>query len=138
MRDKMEYLSAGGWKMKDALIWTDRNISQEKRTSTREPDTIENFHRVPISDNHMGHKIATDTISMNHGVKAIVCVDCKMIVSFLFIIKNVYSFDYLKDMLKFKQKKLKNPPSSKVAGNYKHTIACLKREMKKRTGKVNG
>jgi len=50
------------------------------------PETTENYHRIPVDDpdKHKGHKIRTITISAKKGIKALYCVDCKKIITYLF------------------------------------------------------
>ncbi len=131
MRDNLEYLSAGGWEMKDALEWVERH-GRVTITSKKPPESDPEFHKVFISDDHKGHKIGTLDIPNHLSVKATLCKGCKAICVYLFMRKKVYSLDYLKGMVAFKEAKLKNPPSKVVADNYRHTIACLKREIKAR------
>jgi len=50
------------------------------------PETTENYHRIPVDDpdKHKGHKIRTITVSAKKGIKALYCVDCKKIITYLF------------------------------------------------------
>lgn len=61
----------------------DFEIVEEKEIITK-PETTENYHRIPVSDGHDDHKIRTITISSDKGIKALYCVDCKKIKTFLF------------------------------------------------------
>ena len=131
MRDNMEYLSASGWEMKDALDWVERH-GQVEITSQKPPESDPEFHRVYVSDLHKGHNIGTADLPKQIGVKAVICKKCKTVCVYLLQRDKAYSLDYLKSMLKFKEDKLKSPPSPEIAENYKHTIKCLKREIKNR------
>lgn len=48
------------------------------------PETTENYHRIPVSDGHDSHDIKTITISNEQGIKALYCVDCKEVITYLF------------------------------------------------------
>jgi len=48
------------------------------------PETTENYHRIPVSMGHEGHRIRTITISADQGIKALYCGECKEIVTYLF------------------------------------------------------
>lgn len=51
------------------------------------PETTQNYHRIPVrgeEGKHEGHKIRTITISRDQGIKALYCVDCKKIITYLF------------------------------------------------------
>jgi len=51
------------------------------------PETTQNYHRVPVSKEsgkHSGHKIRTITISAEKGIKGLYCVNCKVVVTYLF------------------------------------------------------
>jgi len=48
------------------------------------PETTENYHRIPVSTGHEGHRIRTITISADQGIKALYCGECKEIVTYLF------------------------------------------------------
>ena len=48
------------------------------------PETTENYHRIPISTGHEGHRIRTITISAEKGIKALYCGECKKVVTYLF------------------------------------------------------
>lgn len=134
MRDNMEYLSAGGWEMEDTQDWIERH-GRVVITSTKPPESDLQFHKIYISDAHKGHKIGTMDVPKHLGVQAVICKDCKAVCVYLFMGDKVYSLDYLKRMLAFKESKLQNPGSQVVVDNYKHTIACLKREIKNRKEK---
>jgi len=48
------------------------------------PETTENYHRIPVSEGHSGHTIRTVTIFASRGIKALYCVDCKIVITYLF------------------------------------------------------
>jgi len=48
------------------------------------PETTDNYHRIPVSDGHGDHEIRTITVSADEGIKALYCVTCKEIVTYLF------------------------------------------------------
>lgn len=51
------------------------------------PEETENYIRVPVpgeEGKHEGHKIRTITVSEKQGIKALYCVDCKKIITYLF------------------------------------------------------
>ena len=51
------------------------------------PETTENYHRIPVSDEvrkHKGHKLKTITVSKNEGITALYCVTCKKIITYIF------------------------------------------------------
>lgn len=48
------------------------------------PETTENYHRIPVSSGHGDHNIKTITISSDEGIKALYCVECKEVVTYLF------------------------------------------------------
>lgn len=48
------------------------------------PETTENYHRIPVSSGHSDHDIKTITVSSERGIKALYCVDCKKIITYLF------------------------------------------------------
>lgn len=131
MRDKMEYLGAGGWKLKDAMLWVEKNV-QPKITSKKSPETNPRYHKIYVSDDHVGHRIVTTEIPEIIGINAVFCKDCNVVCAYLFMKDKVYSLDYLNNLLKFKQRNLKTTNSPIIAENYKHTIKCLEREIKKR------
>lgn len=137
MRDNMDYLSAGGWKMKDAMEWVERH-GRVVITSKRPPESDPQFHKVYISDAHKGHKVGTLDVPKHLSVQAVICKDCKAVCVYLFRRDKVYSVEYLKEMIELKENKLRKKSKSLVVQdmaiceNYKHTIACLKRELKKR------
>lgn len=43
------------------------------------PETTENYHRIPVSSGHDGHRIRTITVSAEKGIKALYCGECKEI-----------------------------------------------------------
>ena len=51
---------------------------------TTKPETTENYHRIPVSEGHKDHEIRTITISAKQGIKALYCVDCKKVKTYLF------------------------------------------------------
>lgn len=48
------------------------------------PETTENYHRIPVSSGHSDHEIKTITVSGEKGIKALYCIDCKEIATYLF------------------------------------------------------
>ncbi len=50
------------------------------------PETIENYHRIPIESpaKHKDHRIRTITISASKGIKALYCGECKRVITYLF------------------------------------------------------
>lgn len=48
------------------------------------PETTDNYHRIPISSGHDGHEIRTIVVSAKKGIKALYCVTCKKIKTYLF------------------------------------------------------
>jgi phage head maturation protease len=48
------------------------------------PETTESYHKIPVSTGHDDHKIRTMTVSAKKGIKALYCVDCKKIITYLF------------------------------------------------------
>jgi len=56
---------------------------EEKEIHTK-PETTEDYHRIPVSIGHDGHKIRTIDVSKEQKIKALYCVDCKEIVTYLF------------------------------------------------------
>lgn len=53
----------------------------------RKPEETEDYIRIPVPEEegkHEGHKIRTITISKKQGIKALYCVDCKVIITYLF------------------------------------------------------
>lgn len=48
------------------------------------PETTDNYHRIPVSEGHDGHEIKTITVSADEGIKALYCVTCKEIKTYLF------------------------------------------------------
>jgi len=49
------------------------------------PETTDNYHRVPVDKgDHSGHKIRTIDIDKKKGIKALYCVDCKKVITYLF------------------------------------------------------
>lgn len=51
------------------------------------PETTENYHRVPVSGEtgkHNRHQIRTITISKKQKIKALYCVTCKKVITYLF------------------------------------------------------
>lgn len=54
---------------------------EEKEVVTK-PETTENYHHIPVSEGHDGHKIRT--IKVTDGIKALYCVECKEIKTYLF------------------------------------------------------
>ena len=52
------------------------------------PEETDNYIRLPLPNEegkHTGHKIRTKTISKKLGIKALYCIDCKKLITFLFI-----------------------------------------------------
>ena len=64
----------------------DREIEdfQKDGEVVTKPETTDNYHRIPVSAGHEGHKIRTITISAKQGIKALYCVDCKKVKTYLF------------------------------------------------------
>ena len=58
--------------------------TEEDLEVVTKPETTDNYHRIPVSEGHSGHKIRTMTISAEKGIKALYCVDCKKIITYLF------------------------------------------------------
>ena len=48
------------------------------------PETTDQYHRLPVSDGHANHKIRTITLSSGKGIKALYCVSCGEIATYLF------------------------------------------------------
>lgn len=48
------------------------------------PETTENYIHIPVSTGHDKHEIKTITISADEGIKALYCVPCKEIETYLF------------------------------------------------------
>jgi HK97 family phage prohead protease len=48
------------------------------------PETTDNYHRIPVSEGHSGHRIRTITISADQGIKALYCGECKKVITYLF------------------------------------------------------
>lgn len=48
------------------------------------PETTENYHRIPVSSGHSSHDIKTITVSDSQGIKALYCIDCSEIITYLF------------------------------------------------------
>ena len=48
------------------------------------PETTADYHRIPVSDGHGDHEIRTITVSAKDGIKALYCVTCKEIATYLF------------------------------------------------------
>lgn len=132
MRDEMEYLDAGGWTMAEAQAWMKKQEQKITLASTRPLKTDNEFHHIPVSDGHTGHKIQKAMISESLGIKALVCADCKVVDTYLFSKEKVYSLEYLEKMLIFKQKKLSSTTNPQHLGNYIKTIEHLKKAIKKR------
>jgi len=51
------------------------------------PETTEQYHRIPVSTGHDGHRIRTITISASQGIKALYCGTCKKVITYLFDVK---------------------------------------------------
>lgn len=65
------------------------NLSEQlqKDLGITKPETTENYHRIPVkgeAGKHGEHKIRTMTVSAKKGIKALYCVDCKKIITYLF------------------------------------------------------
>ena len=132
----MNYLDAGGWNIKDAVMWTRNNKHKNIPLSTKPTKTTKEFYQIQVTDgSHLRHKIQTIRISGDLGIKAVVCADCEVVISYLFMRKKVFSVGYLHEMLSLKLKKLAVATSPDIIENYKHTIKCLKRELRKRKEK---
>jgi len=58
-------------------------VETEKDVVTK-PETTDDYHRIPVSEGHDGHKIRTITVSAKKKIKALYCVDCKKIKTYLF------------------------------------------------------
>ncbi len=48
------------------------------------PETTADYHRIPVSEGHDGHEIKTIDIDTKKGIKALYCVPCKEIKTYLF------------------------------------------------------
>jgi len=48
------------------------------------PETTDSYHRIPVSEGHGDHEIRTITVSAKDGIKALYCMDCKEIATYLF------------------------------------------------------
>ncbi len=59
------------------------NIERNVEVVTK-PETTDNYHRIPVSEGHDGHEIKTIDIDKNAGIKALYCVPCKEIKTYLF------------------------------------------------------
>jgi len=47
-------------------------------------ETTENYHRIPVSEGHQGHRIRTISISDDRGINALYCGECREVVTYLF------------------------------------------------------
>jgi hypothetical protein len=60
-------------------------LEEEKEADVHlKPETTDNYHRIPVSEGHDDHEIKTITISAKEGIKALYCVTCKEIKTYLF------------------------------------------------------
>jgi len=57
---------------------------EERAEIITKPETTEDYHRIPISDGHGDHEIRTITVSEKDGIKALYCIPCKEIITYLF------------------------------------------------------
>lgn len=57
---------------------------EEKAEVITKPETTEDYHRIPVSEGHGDHEIRTITVSAKEGIKALYCIPCKEIVTYLF------------------------------------------------------
>jgi hypothetical protein len=64
----------------------DRLIEIVKDEAVMKPETTDDYHRIPVedADDHKGHKIRTIDVSKEKGIKALYCVECKKIITYLF------------------------------------------------------
>jgi len=71
----------------EVVIEIEEEETEEEMETVTKPETTENYHRVPApgeAGKHDGHKIRTDTISEDDGIKGLYCVDCKVYITYLF------------------------------------------------------
>jgi hypothetical protein len=69
-------------KQAESITSSDTNLDME---SVTKPETTDNYRRIPVDEgDHSGHKIRTMDISAEKGIKALYCVDCKKIITYLF------------------------------------------------------
>ena len=47
-------------------------------------ETTENYHRIPVSEGHGGHRIRTISISDEQGIRALYCGECREVITYLF------------------------------------------------------
>lgn len=59
----------------------------EKEIIITKPETTAQYHRIPVSEGHSGHRIRTITISAAQGIKALYCGQCKKVITYLFDVK---------------------------------------------------
>ena len=48
------------------------------------PETTDDYHRIPVSEGHDDHEIRTIDVSESEEIKALYCVDCKEIITYMF------------------------------------------------------
>ena len=65
------------------FIETNEKEEEESEVVTK-PETTDDYHRIPVSEGHDGHEIKTITVSAKKGIKALYCVTCKKIKTYLF------------------------------------------------------
>ena len=59
-------------------------VEEKAAEIVTKPETTDQYHRIPVSDGHEGHEIRTIAVSEKDGIKALYCVDCKEIKTYLF------------------------------------------------------
>lgn len=79
-----EALTEGIKMVKDAGM---KAILEEMLGKVNKPEETDDYIRIPVEGEegkHDGHKIRTITVSAKKGIKALYCVDCKKIITYLF------------------------------------------------------
>jgi len=73
------------------------------------PEETENYIRIPVpgeEGKHRGHRIRTITLSEREGIKALYCVDCKVITTYLFAKEKGWTMEKAKQWVKDHLKKI--------------------------------
>ncbi len=75
--------------IKESDAKKEKELKEEKTDEATEEkvETTENYHRIPVSTGHSGHRIRTITISASQGIKALYCGECKKVITYLFDVK---------------------------------------------------
>lgn len=90
----------------------DENKTDEKEIITK-PEETEDYIRIPVKGEegkHEGHKIRTMDISESDGIKGLYCIDCKKIITYLFLKSKGWTMEKAKKWMSDHKKRVVEIP----------------------------